>query len=155
MLVLNGKTIEVPAQLNDIRLVDFLREYLGLKGTKYGCGQGICGACTVHINGHSERSCQLSVRDVFQSNITTIEGLHQNHTEKDEDLHPVQRAWIEEAVPQCGYCQSGQIMAASALLLENPTPTDDDIKAHMSGNLCRCGTYPRIRQAIKRAAGGQ
>ncbi len=146
MLVLNGQTIEVEKQHYDVWLVDFLRDHLKLTGTKYGCGQGLCGACTIHVNGESERSCQISVKEVLQAEITTIEGL------AGSDLHPAQKAWIEEAVPQCGYCQAGQIMSASALLSNTPSPTDDDISTHMAGNLCRCGTYPRIKAAIKRAA---
>ena len=148
MLVINGQIIDVPEPLLTVRLVDFLRDFLNLKGTKFGCGQGLCGSCTIHVDGESVRSCQLQVQDVLDSKLTTIEGLAAN----ESDLHPVQKAWIENAVPQCGYCQPGQIMSASALLAENPTPSDEEIDTHMSGNLCRCGTYPRIKQAIKTAA---
>lgn len=123
-----------------------LRETLGLTGTKYGCGMAQCGACTVHLDGEAVRSCVTPVSRAEGKRITTIEGL-------SPDLsHPLQRAWIEIDVPQCGYCQSGQIMAAAELLAENPKPTDKDIDDGMAGNVCRCGTYPRIRRAIHRAA---
>ncbi len=124
-----------------------IRDYVGLTGTKFGCGIAQCGACTVHLNGAPIRSCITQVRAVVGQEITTIEGISQ-----DGELHPVQQAWIEEQVPQCGYCQSGQIMAAAALLESNPTPSDADIDSAMAGNICRCGTYPRIRKGIKRAA---
>ena len=117
-------------------------------GTKYGCGQGICGACTVHLDGEAVRSCQMTVSDVAGRSVTTIEGLSGG----PESLHPVQNAWIEESVPQCGYCQAGQIMSATAMLAETPDPGDEEIRRAMSGNLCRCGTYDRIRRAIRRAA---
>jgi aerobic-type carbon monoxide dehydrogenase small subunit (CoxS/CutS family) len=123
-----------------------LRESLGLTGTKFGCGIGECGACTVLLNGQPIRSCQFPVSAAEGAEITTIEGLH------PDGAHPVQRAWVEEQVPQCGYCQSGQIMTASALLASNERPTDEDIDAAMSGNVCRCGTYGAIRRAIHRAA---
>jgi isoquinoline 1-oxidoreductase alpha subunit len=123
-----------------------IRDIIGLTGTKYGCGVSQCGACTVHLNGTPVRSCSLPVSAVAGKNITTIEGLSPNHD------HPVQQAWIAEQVPQCGYCQCGQIMSAAALLQRNPNPTDKDIDAAMQGNLCRCGTYPRIRKAIHTAA---
>ena len=123
-----------------------LRDILGLTGTKYSCGIGQCGACTVHLDGQAVRSCMLSVSEAAGKKITTIEGL------EAEGLHPVQQAWLTENVPQCGYCQPGQIMTAAALLAENPNPSDDEIDAAMSGNLCRCGTYQRIRRAIHRAA---
>ena len=124
-----------------------IRDFVGLKGTKFGCGIAQCGACTVHLDGKPSRSCSLPVQAVAGKKITTIEGIG------DEDrLHIVQQAWIEEQVPQCGYCQSGQIMAAVALLKDKPQPTDADIDAAMRGNICRCGTYQRIRQAIHRAA---
>ena len=123
-----------------------LRETLGLTGTKYGCGMAQCGACTVHLNGEAIRSCVKRVADAAGKEITTIEGL-------SSDLsHPLQKAWMEIDVPQCGYCQSGQIMSATALLHQNKKPSDEDIDAAMSGNICRCGTYPRIRAAIKQAA---
>lgn len=124
-----------------------LRDELQLTGTKYGCGMGQCGACTVHVGGAALRSCQLPVMAV-QAPVTTIEGL------SADGSHPVQKAWSELCVPQCGYCQSGQIMTASALLASNHDPDEATIESAMAGNLCRCGTYPRIRQAIRRAAGG-
>jgi isoquinoline 1-oxidoreductase alpha subunit len=123
-----------------------LRDVLGLTGTKYSCGIGQCGSCTVHLDGQAVRSCTLPVSEVAGKKITTIEGLG------IEGLHPLQQAWLAESVPQCGYCQPGQIMTAAALLTENPNPSDDEIDAAMSGNLCRCGTYQRIRRAIHRAA---
>ncbi len=123
-----------------------LRDILGLTGTKYSCGIGQCGACTVHLDGRAVRSCTLPVSEVAGKTITTIEGLGA------EGLHPLQKAWLAESVPQCGYCQPGQIMTAAALLAENPNPSDDEIDAAMSGNLCRCGTYQRIRRAIHRVA---
>jgi isoquinoline 1-oxidoreductase alpha subunit len=124
-----------------------LRDTLELTGTKFGCGAGLCGACTVHVDGSPVRSCSTPVSQVAAKNITTIEGL------SVDGRHPLQQAWIEEQVPQCGYCQTGQIMAAAALLAKNPRPSDDQITQAMSGNLCRCGTYDRIRRAIHRAAG--
>ena len=123
-----------------------LRDHLGLTGTKYGCGKALCGACTVHVDGAPTRACITPAESVAGKSITTIEGLSSNRS------HPVQQAWIEIDVPQCGYCQSGQIMAAAALLKQNPKPSDADIDSAMSGNICRCGTYPRIRKAIHRAA---
>jgi isoquinoline 1-oxidoreductase subunit alpha len=144
-LSVNGKMyrVEVPV---DTPLLWVLRDSIGLTGTKYGCGKALCGACTVHVNGHAVRSCVTPVSAVVGKEVVTIEGL-------SHDLqHPVQRAWIEEDVPQCGYCQPGQIMSATALLAANPRPSDADIDQAMSGNLCRCGTYQRIRKAIHRAA---
>jgi len=129
-----------------IPLLWFLRENLQLTGSKFGCGIGICGACTVHVNGAPVRSCSVKVSTVAGKSVTTIEGLSQ------PGPHPLQLAWIAENAPQCGYCQSGQIMAAAALLANNPAPTDQDIDKAMAGNLCRCGTYQRIRRAIPRAA---
>ena len=124
-----------------------IRDHLGLTGTKYGCGIAQCGACTVHIDGQAVRSCVAPVSRAAGKEVITIEGL-------SPDLsHPLQRAWIEEDVPQCGYCQSGQLMSAAVLLHEKPQPTDDDIDKAMTGNICRCGTYPRIRKAIHRASG--
>jgi isoquinoline 1-oxidoreductase alpha subunit len=123
-----------------------LREHLNMPGTKYGCGVAMCGACTIHLNGAAVRSCQLPVSAIGTSAITTIEGLSANGD------HPVQKAWLEHDVAQCGYCQTGQIMSAAALLKTNPNPTDAQIEAAMSGNICRCGTYLRIRDAIKTAA---
>jgi isoquinoline 1-oxidoreductase alpha subunit len=133
----------VPA---DTPLLWALRDYLGLSGTKYGCGIAQCGACTVHVNGQPVRSCVTPVSAVAGRRVTTIEGL----SEKGD--HPLQKAWIAEQVPQCGYCQSGQIMQAAALLAKNPRPTREQIVVHMDGNLCRCGTYGRIVRAIERAA---
>jgi isoquinoline 1-oxidoreductase alpha subunit len=123
-----------------------IRDHLHMTGTKFGCGAGLCGACTVHIDGVATRSCQTKLADVTGKSITTIEGLSKDRS------HAVQKAWMEIDVPQCGYCQSGQIMSAAALLKANPNPTDADIDTAMSGNICRCGTYPRIRKAIHRAA---
>jgi len=143
----NGKAID-SAAAPDTPLLWVLREDLGLTGTKFGCGIGQCGACTVHVDGTAAKSCQLPVSAVEGKTITTIEGL------SDDSDHPLQVAWIAEQVPQCGYCQSGQIMAAAALLAGTPNPTDADIDAAMSGNICRCGTYQRIRKAVHRAAGG-
>lgn len=130
----------------DTPLLWVLREELGLTGTKYGCGIGACGSCTVHVDGRPMRSCLVKVGDVEETSIITIEGLDPT------DQHPVQQAWVEVQVPQCGYCQSGQIMQAAALLAVNPSPTDEEIVAHMNGNLCRCATYPRIVGAVQRAA---
>ncbi len=143
----NGASID-SAAAPDTPLLWVLREDLGLTGTKFGCGIGQCGVCTVHLDGEAVRSCQIPVSAVEGKRITTIEGL------SDDGEHPLQVAWIEEQVPQCGYCQSGQIMAAAALLADTPKPTDADIDAAMSGNICRCGTYQRIRKAVHRAAGG-
>ncbi len=144
-LRVNGTTRRVDVE-PDTPLLWVLRDHLGLTGTKYGCGIAECGACTVHLDGEAEFSCQLSVARAAGREITTIEGL-------SEDLsHPVQQAWIAEDVPQCGYCQSGQIMTAAALLGQNPAPGDDEIDRAMSAVLCRCGTYQRIRQAVHRAA---
>lgn len=123
-----------------------IRDAVGLTGTKYGCGIAQCGACTVHMEGKPVRSCSIPVSAAANKNITTIEGLSENNA------HPVQQAWIQEQVPQCGYCQSGQIMAAAALIKRTPNPTDKDIDSAMQGHICRCGTYPRIRKAIKAAA---
>jgi aerobic-type carbon monoxide dehydrogenase small subunit (CoxS/CutS family) len=140
----NGKKHKVDVN-PDVPLLWVIREHLGLTGTKYGCGIAQCGSCTVLIDGTAQRSCQTPVKDVQGKKITTIEGV--------PGSHPVVKAWIAEDVPQCGYCQSGQIMEAVALLKKNPKPSDDDIDSAMSGNLCRCGTYQRIRRAIHRAAG--
>jgi isoquinoline 1-oxidoreductase alpha subunit len=146
-LRINGRnvTVDVP---DDTPLLWVLRETLGLTGTKFGCGMALCGACTVHVDGEAMRSCQLPVGSMGAREITTIEGLSGNSN------HPLQRAWIAEQVPQCGYCQSGQIMAAAALLARKRNPTDADIDAAMDGVVCRCGSYQRIRRAIHRAAGG-
>jgi isoquinoline 1-oxidoreductase alpha subunit len=144
-LTVNGRstTVDVPA---DMPLLWVIRDVLKLKGTKYGCGIGACGACTVHLNGKAVRSCQTPVSAAVKGPITTLEGLSPNGT------HPVQVAWLEIDVPQCGYCQAGQMMSAAALLAKTPKPTDQDINAAMNGNLCRCGTYIRIRQAIHKAS---
>ena len=131
---------------SDTPLLWAIREHLKLTGTKFGCGIGMCGACTVHLDGEAVRSCQTSIEEVAGRNVTTIEGL------SEDNDHPLQRAWIEEQVPQCGYCQSGQIMQAATLLAENKSPSREEIIEHMNGNLCRCGTYPRIVRAIERAA---
>jgi isoquinoline 1-oxidoreductase subunit alpha len=145
---LNGKptTVSVDPQMP---LLWVLRDTLDLTGTKFGCGMALCGACTVHINGEAARSCITPIASVQGKKVTTIEGL------SPDGSHPVQKAWIAEDVPQCGYCQSGQIMSAVALLAKKPQPTDADIDDAMSGNICRCGTYQRIRKAIHRAAGSQ
>jgi isoquinoline 1-oxidoreductase subunit alpha len=144
-LKINGK-----AKLVDVDpstpMLWVLRDHLNMPGTKFGCGMAQCGACTVHLNGEAVRSCSLPVSAVGKSPITTIEGLSENGT------HPVQKAWLEHDVAQCGYCQSGQIMSAAALLKSNPKPTDEEIDAYMSGNICRCSTYLRIKEAIKTAA---
>ena len=145
-LNINGENREVEAVPNT-PLLWVLRDNLGLTGTKYGCGVAQCGACTVHLDGAAVRSCSTPVSTVGNKKVTTIEGLATADT-----LHPVQQAWMQENVPQCGYCQSGQIMSAVALIEMNPTPSDSDIEAAMSGNICRCGTYERIRKAIKRAS---
>jgi len=145
-LVVNGKPIEVAVPA-DTPLLWALREELGLTGTKFGCGAALCGACTVHVDGKPKRSCVTACGDLGDRPITTIEGLATGGT-----LHPVQQAWVEMNVPQCGYCQAGQIMTTVALLAAKPQPTDDDIDAALSANLCRCGTYPRIRKAVHRAA---
>jgi isoquinoline 1-oxidoreductase alpha subunit len=144
-LNLNGRDTTLDVD-EDVPLLWVLREIAGLTGTKYGCGLALCGACTVHLEGAPVRSCVTPVRAASGKRVTTIEGL------SSDNSHPVQRAWIELDVPQCGYCQSGQIMSAAALLAQNPQPTDADIDAAMAGNICRCGTYQRIRAAIHRAA---
>jgi isoquinoline 1-oxidoreductase alpha subunit len=144
-LTINGRSMSVDAA-NDTPLLWAIREQLQMTGTKFGCGAGLCGACTVHVNGEAVRSCQTMVGDVAGKKITTIEGL------SAKGDHPLQKAWIAEQVPQCGYCQSGQIMQAAALLSKNPNPTKDEVVAHMDGNLCRCMTYSRIQKAIMRAA---
>jgi isoquinoline 1-oxidoreductase alpha subunit len=145
-LTVNGEThrVDVPAEMPILWVV---RDVIGLTGTKFGCGVALCGACTVHLDGQPIRSCSTPVSAAEGKAITTIEGLAPNGD------HPLQQAWIEEDVPQCGYCQSGQIMSAAALLAQTPNPTDEDIDNAMTGNVCRCGTYNRIRRAIHRAAG--
>lgn len=144
-LKINGKTRAVDLDPST-PILWILRDHLNMPGTKYGCGMAQCGACTVHLDGSAVRSCSIPVSAVGKSAITTIEGLSENGT------HPVQKAWIEHDVAQCGYCQSGQIMSAAALLKDNPKPTDADIDNAMSGNICRCGTYLRIKEAIKSVA---
>jgi isoquinoline 1-oxidoreductase alpha subunit len=144
-LNINGKSYQVNVD-PDVPLLWVIRERLQLTGTKFGCGIGMCGSCTVHIDGTAPRACQIPVASAQGKKITTIEGLPENH--------PVKRAWVQEQVPQCGYCQPGQIMQAAALLAEDPRPTDARINDHMNGNLCRCGTYPKIRSAIKLASRG-
>lgn len=144
-LTINGKTQQVDVDPST-PLLWVLRDHLNLVGTKYGCGIAQCGACTVHVNGSAMRSCSLPVSAVTDKEVTTIEGL------SEEGDHPVQQAWIEHDVPQCGYCQAGQIMSAAALLKSNPNPSDEDINSAMNGNICRCGTYTRIKAAIKTAA---
>ena len=142
-LDINGKNYQVDVD-PDVPLLWVIREHLKLTGTKFGCGIGACGSCTVHIDGKAERSCQTPVHAASGKKVTTIEGLG--------DRHPVVKAWIKEQVPQCGYCQSGQIMQAAALLAETPKPSDERIVDAMEGNLCRCGSYPRIKLAIRSAA---
>src|SRR5215475_9109914 len=142
---INGKSVDVVAGA-DTPLLWVIREHLKLTGTKFGCGIAQCGACTVHIDGEPTRSCSIQLSSVAGKSVTTIEGL------SADSSHPLQKAWIAEQVPQCGYCQSGQIMQAAALLKKTPKPTREQIVAHMDGNICRCGTYPRIVRAIQRAA---
>ncbi|PKR53764.1 (2Fe-2S)-binding protein [Thalassospira marina] len=142
---LNGKPVDVSAE-PDTPLLWVIREHLKLTGTKFGCGMAQCGACTVHIDGEATRSCVTWLEDVEGRSVTTIEGLSANAD------HPLQKAWVAEQVPQCGYCQSGQIMQAATLLATTPSPTREQIIEHMDGNICRCGTYPRIISAIQRAA---
>ncbi len=146
-LVVNGapRDVDAPAEMP---LLWVVRDRLGLTGTKYGCGVGICGACTIHLDGRAARACQVAVRDAAGPRITTIEGL------SPDGNHPVQRAWLEEDVAQCGYCQAGMIMCAAAFLRQKPQPTDAEIDGAMSDSVCRCGAYQRIRRAIHLAAGG-
>ena len=146
-LTINDKAVQVNAS-EDTALLWVLRDLLGMTGTKFGCGMALCGACTVHVDGKPVRSCVLPVSAVVGKKVTTIEGVGTTATG-----HAVQEAWKQLNVPQCGYCQAGQIMSAAALLVDKPAPSDADIDAAMSGNICRCGTYPRIRAAIKQAAG--
>ena len=142
---LNGQNVEVQNSADEMLLL-VIRDTLKLKGTKYGCGAAMCGACTVHVDGVAMFACQMAVGDVEGAEVTTIEGL------SDDGTHPLQKAWVDEQVPQCGYCQSGQIMRAAALLAENPSPSRAEIVDTMSANLCRCGTYNRIFKAVERAA---
>ena len=141
----NGKEYTLDLE-DDTPLLWAIRDEIGLKGTKFGCGKGLCGACTVHMNGSPIRSCSVSVTAVMGADITTIEGI------SEDGSHPVQKAWIENQVPQCGYCQPGQIMSAVSLLQQSTSPSDEEIAASMSGNICRCGTYKRIVKAIKHVA---
>lgn len=147
-ITVNGKstTVDVPA---DMPLLWVIREVLNLPGTKFGCGMSLCGACTVHVNGAATRSCVTTIAEVNGKQITTIEGL------ASSTLHPLQKAWMDVDVAQCGYCQAGQLMSAAALLKQHPNPTDAQIDAAMDSNLCRCGTYLRIREAIHKAAAGK
>jgi isoquinoline 1-oxidoreductase subunit alpha len=144
-LDINGKNYSVDVA-PDVPLLWVIREHLQLTGTKFGCGIGMCGSCTIHIDGHAQRSCQTAVGSVQGKKITTIEGLPEDH--------PLKKAWVQEQVPQCGYCQPGQIMQAAALLAKDPRPSDATIIEHMNGNLCRCGTYPKIKSAIRLASTG-
>jgi isoquinoline 1-oxidoreductase alpha subunit len=143
--ILNGNPVALDAD-PQTPLLWVVRDHIGLTGTKYGCGAGLCGACTVHVDGRALRACQTPLSFIEGAKVVTIEGL------SPDSSHPLQRAWIAEQVPQCGYCQSGQIMKAAELLASNPKPSRDDIIAHMDGNICRCGTYPRIVAAVERAA---
>jgi len=145
VLTINGRQVTVDAP-KSTPLLWIIRDTLDLKGTKFGCGHGFCGACTVHVDGVAVRSCKTHLAEVDGKSVTTIEGLSEHGD------HPLQKAWVAEQVPQCGYCQSGQIMQAASLLATNPAPTRDEIVEHMNGNLCRCMTYPRIVKAIERAA---
>lgn len=144
-ITINGKAQQVEAA-PDTPMLWVLRDHLDLVGTKFGCGIGQCGACTIHFNGVATRSCQIPISAVGENPIITIEGLSENSD------HPVQKAWLEHDVPQCGYCQSGQMMNAASLLKQNPNPSDQEIETAMAGNICRCGTYTRIKKAIKTAA---
>lgn len=144
-IAINGNKVSVQAEA-DMPLLWVLRDLLSMKGTKFGCGQALCGACTVHLDGQAVRSCSLPISQVGDGQITTIEGL----SEKGD--HPLQDAWVKHIVPQCGYCQGGQIMTAAALLAVNPSPSDSEIETAMEGNLCRCGTYNRIKEAILTAS---
>ena len=148
-LQINGEPVALTVE-EDTPLLWVIRENLNLTGTKFGCGMSMCGACTVHVDGQAIRSCTTPIGSLEGKEVTTIEGL--NPTSDAENMHVVQKAWVEANVPQCGYCQSGQIMSAVALLSVNSNPTDEDIDAAMSGNICRCGMYSRIKQAIHRAA---
>lgn len=145
-ITVNGKKHQVDAD-PQMPLLYVLRDLLNMTGTKFGCGAGLCGACTIHLNGTPIRSCVTPLSVAQDKSLTTIEGLASGDT-----LHPLQQAWVEHAVPQCGYCQAGQIMSAAALLDQNKSPSDKDIENYMQGNICRCGTYPRIKQAIHTAA---
>lgn len=145
----NGRTVSYDGD-GEMPLLWYLRDIKGMTGTKFGCGEGLCGACTVHVDGMAVRSCQTFMEDVEGMEVKTIEGMGEGDT-----LHALQIAWAENNVPQCGYCQSGQIMQAASLLADNPSPSDEDIDAAMYGNICRCGTYQRIKQAIRDVADGK
>lgn len=145
-LIINGKNTKVEDVPEDMPLLWVLRDVAGLHGTKFGCGKGLCGACTVHLDGQAIRSCSTPIKYVIDKEITTIEGLSENGD------HPLQKAWVENNVPQCGYCQAGQIMTAASLLKVNPNPSEQEITDGMHGNICRCGTYNRIKQAIQSVA---
>ena len=147
-LIINGETRQFEGD-GDMPLLWYLRDELSLTGTKYGCGKGLCGSCTVHLNGQAVRSCVVTLSAANGGEVTTIEGLH------TEGQHPLQIAWAKHDVPQCGYCQPGQIMQAASLLENNPSPSDEEISDSMSGVICRCGTYQRIEKAIKSVAGGE
>jgi len=147
-ITVNKIDLTVPEKQKSLSLLNYLRDVLGLMGTKYGCGQGLCGACTVHLDGQAVRACQTLVEEIDGQAVTTIEGLSVN------GLHPLQKAWIKNAVPQCGYCQAGQLMSASALLRANNQPSVSEIRDAMSGNICRCGTYPKIEAAINEVVRG-
>ena len=145
-LSINGESTKIEQVPEDMPLLWVLRDIIGLHGTKFGCGKGLCGACTVHLDGEAVRSCSIPIKFTVGKKITTIEGLSENGD------HPVQQAWVDNNVPQCGYCQAGQIMSATALLKNNPNPSEQDIINGMQGNICRCGTYNRIKEAIQSAA---
>lgn len=149
ILRVNGRDHEVDGLDPEMPLLWVLRDHLGLTGTRFGCGKAQCGACTIHVDGKATRSCMYPIGSLGEREVTTIEGL------SEAGDHPLQQAWIEHQVPQCGYCQAGQIMAAAELLADDPSPDDEAIDTAMAGNLCRCGTYQRIRAAIKTAAGGK
>lgn len=151
-LTVNDRPVRVDAE-PDMPLLWVLRDLLHLTGTKYGCGEALCGACTVHLDGRAVRACVTPIRRAAGARVTTIEGLAAAAGKPDGE-HPLQRAWIDLGVPQCGFCQAGQLMSAAALLAVNPAPTDEDIDRSLAGNLCRCGTYVRIRAAVARAAKG-
>ncbi len=146
-ITLNGQPVSLDAD-PAMPLLYAIRDIAQLTGTKFGCGLGLCGACTVHIDGQAIRSCVTPLSSAIDKQVTTIEGLSE-----DTSLHPVQQAWVDNKVPQCGYCQAGQMMSAAALLASNPAPNEQDIETAMQGNICRCGTYPRIKKAIEEAAG--
>ena len=148
-LQVNGKRVTIPSEWHDERLLFVLRDHLGLVGSKFGCGAGLCGACTVLVDGQAQRSCLLELRSLAGREVLSIEGL----AGSDGTLHPVQQAWLDESVPQCGYCQAGQIMGAVALLRKLPQPSAGQIDEALAGHLCRCGTQSRVRRAVQRAAG--